>query len=136
MAFPEINFVAVVVAAVAYFVLGWVWYSPEVFGKAWMKELKISAKDIKKEKMGICLLGTFLTEILAAVVLMAIIKGSFATTPFAGANVGLLAAIGFVAPATLASYLYEDRSVRLFCITVGYHTVALVTMGTILGGWR
>jgi len=50
LAFPEINFVAVVVAAVAYFVLGWVWYSPEVFGKAWMKELKISAKDIKKER--------------------------------------------------------------------------------------
>ncbi len=134
--FPELNYVAVVAAAVIYFVLGWVWYSSGVFGSAWLRELKLSPQDIKKEKMGICFLGTFLTEILAAAVLASVIKGSFALDAFAGANVGLLAGIGFVAPATLASYLYEDRSVKLFFITVGYHTVALMAMGAILGGWR
>ena len=35
---PEISWIAVVVAAIACFLLGGLWYSPALFGKAWQRE--------------------------------------------------------------------------------------------------
>jgi hypothetical protein len=35
-ALGDLNWPAVIVAALAYFAIGAVWYAPPVFGKAWM----------------------------------------------------------------------------------------------------
>ena len=35
--FGDLNWLAVVVAAVAYFLLGGIWYAPPVMGNAWKK---------------------------------------------------------------------------------------------------
>ena len=133
LAFPEINFGAVLVAAVAYFMIGWLWYSPQVLGKAWMSEMKLKPSDMKKEAMGICFGGSFVAGLLSAFVLAAIVKVSNAYNTASGANVGLVIAIGIIAPFLLTNYLYENRSVRLYWITLGYHLVSFIVMGAILG---
>lgn len=43
-----LNWLAVVVAAALAFVLGDLWYSPLLFGKAWMRENNLSEEDLKK----------------------------------------------------------------------------------------
>lgn len=130
---PEINFLAVLLAGSAYFFLGAVWYAPQVFGNAWMQELKIKAGDIKKDKMTACLAGSACSSLLAAVVLAAVLRASDATTACFGATGGLLAGIGFIGTTTLTNYLYEDRSFKLFWINAGYHIASFVLMGAILG---
>jgi hypothetical protein len=62
-----INYLAVVVAAVAGFALGWGWYT--VFGKAWMAALGKSKEDCDKEKqspMPLIIAGVLLSDGLDA----------------------------------------------------------------------
>ena len=46
------NWIAVLAAGISAFVLGGVWYSPALFGKAWMKENNFTAEDIKSRNKG------------------------------------------------------------------------------------
>lgn len=44
MAMPDVNYLAVLVSAIASMVLGMIWYNPSVFGNTWMKLSKLSEK--------------------------------------------------------------------------------------------
>ena len=48
MDMSTINWLAVLVAGISAFVLGGVWYSPALFGRAWMNENKMTVEDVKK----------------------------------------------------------------------------------------
>ena len=50
MQIVEVNYVAVLAAAIASFVIGALWYSPMLFGKMWMKLSNVSGKEVKKAK--------------------------------------------------------------------------------------
>ena len=43
----DLNWLAVIVAAIAYFAIGALWYSPPVFGTAWMSAGGVSAEEIE-----------------------------------------------------------------------------------------
>ncbi len=47
----EINFIALLVAAIVTLVVGFIWYHPKVFGTIWMKENNFTAEDLKKGNM-------------------------------------------------------------------------------------
>src|SRR4249919_2352544 len=47
-----INWLAALVAGISSFVVGGIWYSPGLFGKAWMKDSNLTAEDIKKGNKG------------------------------------------------------------------------------------
>ena len=48
---PEINWIAVVVAAVGSFLLGGLWYSPAMFGKVWQREAGLTDEQLKNGNM-------------------------------------------------------------------------------------
>ncbi len=54
----------------------------------------------------------------------------------AGIALGALVWLGFIATVTLASVLYEKRSVNLYILNNGYQLVSLVVMGAIVAAWR
>lgn len=43
-----LNWLAVVVATLLAFAVGAVWYTPALFGKAWMKSIGLKESDTKK----------------------------------------------------------------------------------------
>ena len=47
----EINFLAVLVAALSSFVVGFVWYNPKVFGTIWMNEVGMTEEKAKQGNM-------------------------------------------------------------------------------------
>ena len=51
MEFPEINYYVVLVSALAFFVIGAIWYSPVLFANSWLKELGITKEDMAKGSM-------------------------------------------------------------------------------------
>ena len=55
----EINFLAVLVAALSSFVVGFVWYNPKVFGTIWMKEVGMTEEKAKQGNMAIIFGLTF-----------------------------------------------------------------------------
>lgn len=129
----SLNWFAILVAALISFVIGGLWYSPLLFGKAWMQEMGFSESDTQGN-MGKIFGLTFVLALVIAINLAAFL-GPEATLAW-GLAAGALAGIGWVATAIGILYLFERRSLRLYMINAGYHAVTFTLMGGILGLWH
>lgn len=61
-----INWLAVLVAGISAFVLGGVWYSPALFGKAWMKDNNLTTEEIRKGNQAKIFGWAFILSLIAA----------------------------------------------------------------------
>jgi hypothetical protein len=139
-----INWLAVLVAGISAFVLGGVWYSPALFGNAWMAANNLDVDKIKKGNMlKIYGIAFILSLIMAANLAMFLADGP-ATCPEGcrqvtdiswGAIAGFLAGV-WVFCAVAMHGLFEHRSAKLIFINGGYSVVGLTLMGAIIGMWR
>jgi hypothetical protein len=128
----DINWVAVVLAAVAGFALGALWFVP-LFGKAWDREAGVT-ESIKKAGNKPLIFGSAFFLYL----FMAFIVGHTLATY---SNPGLIVSImiaggvgaGFVAPAFGISYLFAHRSLKLFLMDAGYWIATYCAMGAVFG---
>ena len=134
MDMSQINFLAVIVAALSGFLVGGIWYSPIMFSKVWVKEVGLSGDEIKNANMGKVFIGSFILSLIIAFNLAAFIgpEADFQFGLFAGAATG----IGWVAMSLGIIYLFEQRSMKLFLINAGYQAVTYTIMGGILGLWH
>ena len=129
-----LNIWAVLVSALSTFLIGGLWYSPALFGKAWMKENNLTEDDLKKGNMAKIFGLAFVLGLVSAVNL-AMFLGEEADMS-SGAFYGFLAGFGWVATFVGTHYLFERKSFKLFLINAGYSVVALTIMGLIIGAWR
>jgi hypothetical protein len=132
---PHINWLAVLAAAVSTFLLGGLWYSKALFGRAWMSANHITDADLAGSNM----LKIFGLSLVFAIVMAANLAAFLAepkTTAIWGATAGFLAGFGWVALAIATIALFERRSWKYILINGGYMTVSFVTMGLIIGAWR
>lgn len=130
----QLNIWAVLVASLSTFLIGGLWYSPAVFGKAWMKENGFTEESLKNSNM-IKIFGlSFILGFIAAINL-AMFMGP-EDRPEMGALWGFLAGFGWVATFVGTHYLFERKSFRLFLINAGYSIVALTVMGVIIAAWK
>lgn len=139
-----INWLAVLVAGISAFAIGGIWYSPGLFGKAWMVENNLNEDEIKKSNKSKIFGFTFVFSVLMAINLAMFLADSPAGCPADcaqktditwGITAGFLAGIWtFCAIATHS--LFELKSWRLIFINGGYSMVALMLMGAIIGAWR
>lgn len=128
----EINYLSVLIAALAAFFLGYIWYSI-LFVKPWQAEIgmKDQGKSATPPNLGTLLLGSFILELIMAFTLAAFI-GSDADWVF-GLWAGLAAGLGWVSFAFGVNYLFEGKSFKLWLINAGYNTVVFGVMGVIIG---
>jgi hypothetical protein len=135
MAMPVINWWAVLVAGISSFVVGGIWYSPGLFGKAWMKDNHFTEEQIRKGGNK----GNIFGFTLIFSLLMAVNLAMFLATPKTditwGATAGFLAGIWTFCAIAIHS-LFELKPWRLIFINGFYSVVALVLMGAIIGAWR
>lgn len=141
----SINWVAVLVAGISAFVVGGIWYSPGLFGKAWMKDNKFTAEQIKNGGGKGKIFGwTFIFSLLMAANLGMFLADSpqectgncaMKTDLSWGAIAGFLAGIWTFCAIAIHS-LFEQKPWRLIMINGGYSLVSLVLMGAIIGIWR
>ena len=134
MDMPQINYLAVLVAALSSFVIGFLWYAPFSFGTVWMKEVGLTEEKISQTSM----FKTFgLTFVLSFII-------CFNLAAFVGPEDGMawgmmaggLAGIGWVAASIGIQYLFERKSLRLFLINGGYNAVTYIVAGGIIGAWK
>jgi hypothetical protein len=130
----QMNIWAVLVAALSTFLIGGLWYSPAVFGKAWMRENNLSEEELKKSNTAKIFSIAFILAIIAAINL-AMFMGP-EDKPAMGALWGFLAGFGWVATFVGTHYLFERKSFTLFLINAGYSIVSLTVMGVILAAWK
>lgn len=130
----HLNIWAVLVAALSTFLIGGLWYSPAVFGRAWMTENGFTEESMKNSNMVKIFGLAFLLGLIAAINL-AMFMGP-ENRPEMGAFWGFLAGFGWVATFVGTHYLFERKSFRLFLINAGYSIVALTVMGIIIAAWK
>ncbi len=131
-AMAHINWLAVFVAAFAGFAIGGIWYGP-IFGKAWMVEVGISEEQARSANKAKIFGTVFVLNLIAATSLsMFIGAGDLHFGAFAGFMTGLT----FVAVALGITYLFEQRSLKLWLINAGYQVVFFTAMGAVLGAWH
>lgn len=139
--FADMNFPAILVAALAAFVIGFLWHGP-LFGAQWMRLMKITPEEMEQgkaemaKKMPLYLSLAFLQQLVTAFVVGML-------SPVAGVSDWVSAMLlafwlwlGFIATTLLNGVLWEKRSVRLYLFNITYHLVVLVVIALIVGLWR
>jgi len=135
MGFSSINYLAVLAAAVSTFVLGGLWYSPLLFGKAWMRANNFNDAEVQtfsKARM----FGWSIVFSLVMAMNLAMFLGGPGTNATWGLAAGALTGLGWVAMAIAIVGLFENKSWAYIAINGGYMTIAFTIMGLIIGAWR
>ncbi len=129
------NFLAVFAAAIVSMVVGFLWYSPMLFGNEWMKLLGIKMKDAKgmKEKAMKGYAITFVASIVMASVLAYVLKYAQASSVLDGLMTAFWLWLGFVVTVKIGMVLWEGKPFKLFLLDTGYYLVSLLAMGAVLG---
>ena len=135
MDLSNINYLAVLAAALSTFVLGGLWYSPMLFGKAWMRANNFTDTDLQTFSKARMFGWSFLFSLVMALNLAMFLAGPTTDVTW-GMIAGVLAGFGWVAMAIAIVGVFENRSWSYILINGGYMTVAFTIMGAILGAWR
>ncbi len=128
-----LNWLAILVATVAGFALGGLWYGP-LFGEAWLSALGKTADQIQPSPTPFII--SFFTALITAVVLALFINALNISTLSGGVVIGLLVGIGFIATAMASDSAFGDTGLNLWLIQSGYRVLYSVIMGAILAVWR
>lgn len=130
---PQVNWLAVLAAALASFLLGGLWYSA-LFAKAWQALVGMDDAKMRGGNKALIFGGAFVLAFVAAAV-FAMFLGPKASLPF-GAAAGFGAGLCWVTASFGINDLFERRPLKLFLINGGYHTLNFTLIGAILGAWH
>lgn len=128
--FPPI--LATLVAALASFVLGGLWYGP-LFGGAWKRRTGLSDEELKDGNPAKIFGLSFVLAFIAAWV-FGMFLGPDPAPAFA-LGVGALAGLCWVGAAFGINDLFERRALPLWAINAGYHTTAFILYGAVFALW-
>ena len=122
--------IAVVLAALAFFALGGLWYTV-LFGKPWRQEMGITDEQAQgASPMMMQFVWSILISLVIAFALSKLI-GEAGTSY--GLKVGAGTGAGIGAAVMAQNNVYESKSLRFFAINAAYIVIGLGIMGTIIG---
>ena len=141
MHFSNVNLLSVLAAGIATMILGFVWYSPALFAKPWMREMGYDLNDKAKLKEMQKSAGptygiAFLAGLVSAFMLAKILSITPIDTALYGMKLGFGVWLGFVATVQLTGALFMKSSMKLLAINTGYQLVCYLVMGAILAVWK
>lgn len=131
------SFLSILVASVASMALGFLWYSPALFGKAWMKLKGFTETSLKEaqKKMGPMYALSWVGALIMAWVLSMVLSLTGVLDGMEAARVAFWMWFGFVAPVQMTGVVFGDKAWKLFAIDTSYQLASLVVMGVILAMW-
>ena len=130
----DVNWIGVVLAALAGFVVGGIWYGP-IMGKKWMGAVGLSEEQIREGSMGLIYGGAFAFSLLASWTLAHTFQ-SYETngvelSVFVKVITSFGIALGFIVPAIGTNYLFSQKSKTLFFIDASYWLLFYIAMGLV-----
>ena len=132
----HLNYVHILVAAIAYFAIGSLWFSV-IFGKMWVKLNGFgqpSEEDKKRMPMmfGMTFAYNFITTFAVACLLYFIMPPNI----ISAIKAGLLIGVGIVGVPIALNYMYTKRPFMLTLIDAGYHVVSIIVVSIIFTVWH
>lgn len=132
-----INYLAVIAAAAAALVEGALWYSPLLFGEAWMTLGGMDPGAMADAKIPIgAMIAEFVRSLVVAYVLARFVVRLGIADWMGAVRLGLWVWIGFQAMAVAGSVIHENYPLQLYAIHAGDALVKTLLMCVILGVWR
>ncbi|RTY90953.1 DUF1761 domain-containing protein [Flavobacterium sp. GT3R68] len=159
----EINFLALLVAALSTLVVGFIWYNPKVFGTIWMRETGLTEEKMKGSNMvmifGMAVLYAFFISFILQMLTIhqfgalgmvggdpTAAKPSYAAfmadygqtyrTFKHGMLHGFMSGLFFALPVIGTNALFEKKSWKYTLISGGFWVVCCTIMGGIVCGWQ
>ena len=130
MQLAELNYWAILLAALSSFMLGGLWYSPVLFGKTWLEGCGLTELDLRGSDPKLIYGLAFILSLLAAFVLALILGPDPNITQ--SITIGAAVGIGLASSSLGISYIFEQRPLSLFLVNGGYHTFQFILMAVIL----
>lgn len=130
-----INYLAVIVAAIVYLIIGWLWYAP-LFGAAWMKAIGKTKEQVAAGASAANYIIALVTSFIACYGIARIMLWYGDVSIRSGILVGVLVGVCFVLTSMFVNDTFEKRPTGLTFINVLYHLVSMVVAGIILGVWH
>lgn len=130
------EYVAILVASVASFVVGFGWYA--LFGKQWMKMMGITKAQMEKGKQ-MNMTPYYFGQIVSVVVQVSILSWLLAltgrTTLYGGLCTASTLWLGFVAVESFSQVLWEGRTLKLWAFNNAQRLLSLLVIAAILVLW-
>ena len=133
MDFSAISWLGVVLGAIAFFMVGGIWYGP-LFGKAWMRASGVTEEEAQGSSLPLVFAGTLLLTFLAGIALAAIIGAGASVT--LGMWIGALVGVLLAGTALAVQALYERRSLALLALGLGYNILGFIAMGAVIAAFQ
>ncbi len=134
-----VSVVPLVVLSLFNFVFSWIWYSPVLFAKPWMKALGIDPKrvmtDEDKKKMPWLFANGIIASFLVVYAMMVMVHSLKAASFAAGIGVGAIIWAGFALTHSLNT-LWEGRKPLVLVINNGLFLISYALYGGVLAVWH
>jgi hypothetical protein len=139
MTFAGINYVAILVAAVAGWLVGAVWYG--LLGKAWVAAQGRTMDEFKAQQAAMVgkfsgqlpFIFPFLANLVMAWVLAGMVGHMGSVTIRSAVISALFAWVGFIVTTMLVNNAFTGRRYMLLAIDAGHWLAVLVLMGIVIG---
>jgi hypothetical protein len=134
----DLNWLAVLVAGLAYFALGGIWYAPPVFGKAWMKSAGFEMPPDGQRPGPIVYVGPLVTCFVSAVATGMLAAATASDTFGEGICLGLVVGIGYALSQAFVVAMFESNKPAKgtwFLINGSYYTLGLILTSVIVSVW-
>ncbi len=129
----NLNLLSILLAGLAAWGLGALWYSPLLFGKAWQKELGMSQEDLEGANMAVIFGSSFVLMLVMMVGMVpALLMGHDDISVGHGAFHGALFGLFFAAASMGINYLYQRKSLKLWFIDASYQVALLAIGGAVI----
>jgi hypothetical protein len=130
--YAAVNWLAVIIAAIANVVIGTVWYLPATFGKRWAAE---NGRDLTARPSPmlyvVAILGSLITAYVLALVFEIVMQARGPVSFIDGILIGIVASVGFQLTSQAVGGAFEGRSWTYWAINAGNSLVAFAVMGAI-----
>jgi hypothetical protein len=131
----DVKWLPVILAALAYFVIGAIWYAPPVLGNAWMKAAGQGMRPEGQRPGPVIFVAPLIGSVVAAIALGMFAVATGTDTVGEGIILGLVVGVGFAINIALITAVFETTKPNKMLwgsINAGYHLVGSVVAAIII----
>jgi uncharacterized protein DUF1761 len=134
----QLNWLAVIVGALIYFILGAAWYSPVLFAKPWQRSIGWDPAQQPPQQNPLTYVVPAVAYLVIGVATGMIAKATGSDTLGEGIVLGLITGVGYALALTLVGAFFSPTSPQpmvLFAITGAYNLIGFLILGIIVSVW-
>jgi hypothetical protein len=133
-----VNWIAVVVGAAIYFVLGAVWYSPLLFARPWQAAIGWDDSRPEPQTNPLTYVAPAALYLVAGVATAILAVATGTDTLVEGITLGLITGLGFALPMVGVEATFDPnkpKPLAWFAITVAYHLIGFLVLAVVIAIW-